>query len=278
MNDLYAKVVSFLKSSIYLCLKLSDFRSAIAFITTIPAGRDVPFSPLGMIRFFPVVGLILGAIVASFDIIASLFWSVPVVAMLDVVLLVILTGAFHLDGLGDSADGIFSHRSKERALEIMKDSRTGMMGLIAIFLSLCIKIAGIYGVKSLNSQTGEVAASFLNLFDLETILIFLIVPSYSRASMLFGIRYFKYGRDMGTGHGLFAKKLPLKDFIFVLLPIFLSLLIGFRGIIISFAFAMFVALILLFYKKKMGCITGDMLGAMCEITESMLFLMASANI
>ncbi len=250
------------------------------FITILPAGSNVPFSPTGMIRFFPVVGLILGATLVFIDTVASYFWSSPVVSLIDVVMLVILTGAFHLDGLGDAADGLFSHRSKERALEIMKDSRTGMMGLVAIFLSLAVKIAGIYSVKSLqygicDLPSNSTEALFINF---ETATILFIVPAYARAGMLFGIRYFKYGREKGTGHDLFEKRLPFEDFIFLSVPIFISLILGVKGLIINVAFVLTIFMIILFYKKKMGCITGDMLGAMCEVTESILFLAAGMAI
>lgn len=239
-----------------------DLRSAIMFITILPAGKGNEFSPTGMIRFFPVVGLILGLILLCTDWIASLFWHSPVVALLDVLLLVGLTGAFHLDGLGDAADGLFSHRSRERALEIMKDSRTGMMGLVAIFCSLAVKIAGIYSVK-------EVCSS------VDTALLLLIIPAYARAGMLFGIRFFKYGRTgTGTGHDLFEKRLPMGDFLWLAVPVVFSLFLGFRAVCINGAFALCVFLVLDFYKRKMGCITGDMLGAMTEVTEAILFLVA----
>ncbi|MBF0204307.1 MAG: adenosylcobinamide-GDP ribazoletransferase [Desulfamplus sp.] len=137
--------------------------------------------------------------------------------------------------------------------------------LIAIFCSLAVKIAGIYCVKNV-------------LAEFQSSIILLIVPAYSRASMLFGIRYFKYGRDVGTGRDLFKKKLPIEDFLFLAIPIILSFSLGIRGLIINGAFALSVFLILWFYKKKMGCITGDMLGAMCEITESVLFLVAGMSL
>ncbi|MBF0413863.1 MAG: adenosylcobinamide-GDP ribazoletransferase [Desulfamplus sp.] len=259
---------------------IPELRSAIMFITIIPAGKNVPFSPTGMIRFFPVVGLIIGALLICADTVGSLFWSAPVVALIDVLVLVILTGAFHLDGLGDAADGLFSHRSKERALEIMKDSRTGMMGLVAIFLSLAVKVAGIYSVKILPYGADVfLSNSTQNFFiNFHNAAILLIIPSYSRASMLFGIRYFKYGRDKGTGYDLFEKRLPFEDFIFLLIPVLISLTLGIKCLIINGIFALTVFLIILFYKKKMGCITGDMLGAMCEVTESILFLFAGMAI
>lgn len=236
------------------------------FISILPAGKGNEFSPVGMIKFFPFVGLMLGMILIITDSLASLFWPDPVVAVIDVICLVVLTGAFHLDGLGDAADGLFSHRSRERALEIMKDSRTGMMGLVVIFCTLFLKIAGLYALKKAN--TG---------FD--TALFLLIVPAYARGGMLFGIRYLKYGREStGTGFNLFEKKLPSRDFAWLALPVILSFFTGFRGIMINLVFAITVFLLLVFYQKKMKCITGDMLGAMTEVTESLLFLTAGMGI
>ena len=178
----------------------TELRSAILFISILPAGKNVAYSPLGMIKFFPVVGLILGGGLLVFDQCITPLWSPFVVAVLDVVFLVIVTGAFHLDGLGDAADGLFSHRSKKRALEIMKDSRTGMMGLVAVVCILAIKTAGNYSVKTSG-----------NYF--QTLALLLIIPSYSRSAMIFGIRLLEYGRkDTGTGLDFFEKTIGLKDF------------------------------------------------------------------
>lgn len=236
------------------------------FITILPAGKDVRFSPLGMIRCFPVVGFILGAMLVGVDSVASLFWSDPVVVILDLLFLVAVTGAFHLDGLGDSADGLFSHRSRERSLEIMKDSSTGMMGLVAIFAILAVKAAGIYAVKTESPP-----------FD--TLVILFVVPALSRGGMLFGIRFLRYGRkNTGTGHDLFEKKLPGKDFIWLVPAFVLALFLGVKGIVLVLVFGVTVSLILYFYKVKMGCITGDMLGAMTEVTEAVLLLAAGASI
>ena len=245
---------------------LSDFRSAILFITILPAGKGVAYSPLGMIRFFPLVGLLVGTLLILFDLMVSHFWPVPVVSVLDVLFLVAVTGAFHLDGLGDTADGMFSHRPKERVLEIMKDSRTGMMGLVAVVSVLLLKTAGIFAVKSALTQG-------------QTLLMFFIIPSYSRSAMIFGIRYLKYGRqEAGTGLDLFEKPLGPKDFIFVGIPVVISLFLGYKGLVLNIVFVCALVLILGFYKKKLNCITGDMLGAMNEITEAVLFLAAGALI
>ncbi|MCF6246298.1 MAG: adenosylcobinamide-GDP ribazoletransferase [Desulfobacula sp.] len=241
-----------------------DFLCALGFISILPAGKEVRWSPIGMIKFFPVIGLILGGLLVAFDAVASLFFPGAVVAVIDVIFLLSLTGAFHIDGLGDAADGIFSHRPKERVMEIMKDSRIGMMGLVAVFSVLAIKIAGVYCVKTASTS-----------FQIPGIL--LIVPSYARASMLLGIRFLKYGRKgTGTGLDLFERPLGFKDFSFVWIPLVISLFLGYKGLVLNAVFAVSVAGILIFYKRKLNCITGDMLGAMTEIVEALLFLAAGA--
>jgi len=231
--------------------------SALQFITILPLGRAKTYDPPKMIPYFPLVGILLGLLVALFDTLASGFWSPPVVALLDVLLLAVLTGAFHLDGLADTADGLFSPRPRDQALEIMKDSRIGVMGLAAVLFGLALKWGGI---AELNAHRT---------------IILIIVPAYARAGILLGMRYLPYGRPDGTGKPFFNEKLSIKRFWGLVLPIGLSLLIGLEAIWLNFAFAVIIAAILLFYKKRMGCITGDMLGAMTEITEAVLFLMIS---
>lgn len=232
--------------------------SAIQFLTILPLGKNVLFDPKGMIQFFPVVGIILGAMVSIFDQAALRLWSEPVAAILDVFFLVVVTGAFHLDGLGDTADGLLGHRPREKALAVMKDSRIGVMGLVAIVCGLSIKWGGIMNLGVHRS------------------LLLVIIPAYARGSMLFGMRFLEYGRpDGGAGHDFFGNTLNFFTFWGLLIPIALSFFLGWRGIWLIFIFVLTTAAIILFYKKRMGCITGDMLGAMTEITESVLFLLVS---
>ncbi len=241
------------------------FISAVQFITVINPVRNGPFSPVDMIRFFPVVGLFIGAMLVIIDRLASLFFIAPVTALIDVVCLVVITGAFHLDGLGDTADGLFSHTSREKALLIMKDSRTGMMGLVAVICTLAVKFAGLWSIKITCSAS-------------TAMLLFLIVPAYARGAMIFGIRYLAYGRDQGTGHPFFERALTFRDFMWLSLPVVLSLFTGIRFVVVNAVFAAVLAAVLLFYRRKIGQITGDMLGAMTEFIEAVLFLSAGAGV
>jgi adenosylcobinamide-GDP ribazoletransferase len=233
------------------------FLSALGFITVLPTVMNYTYSPAGMTPYFPVVGLIVGGLLACFDSAVRIFWNPDVAALFDVIFLIVITGAFHLDGLADTADGFFSHRSRERMLEIMKDSRIGAMGVVALFCGLSAKWAGI----------GSLPGS-----GLDRALILLLVPAYARSSLLFGIRFLPYGRAEGTGKGHFDKTLSFRDFAWMAFPVALSCGLGFKGIVLNLAFILMVVALVGYYRKKMGCITGDMLGAMVEVGESVLFL------
>ena len=240
---------------------MKGFFSAIQFITILRIGKVEHFDPQGMIPFFPIVGLILGIVVSGFDWIALQLFSRPVASFLDVVVLIVLTGALHIDGLGDTADGLFGHHSREKALSIMKDSRIGAMGLVAIVCMIVVKWCGITGLES------------------QRHLILIIIPALSRGSMLFGIRLLPYGRPGGgTGHPFFSHELNLSAFAGLALPLAIALFLGLRGLWLGLAFVVLTGVVLYYYKKRLGCITGDMLGAMTEGLESFLFLFASASL
>ncbi len=232
--------------------------AALQFLTILPLGKSFDFQPVSMISFFPIAGLIIGILIAIGDQIFLLFWSPNVAALLDVIMLVLITGALHVDGLGDAADGLLGHRPREKALAIMKDSRIGVMGLVCILCGLSIKWAGIAGIEAHRS------------------LLLMIIPAYARGGMIFGIKFLKYGRpDGGTGHPLFESPLPVTAFSGLLIPVLLSFFMGASSIWLNTLFLTFTSALLIFYRKRMGCITGDMLGAMTELIESLLFLMMS---
>ena len=237
---------------------MKGFLAAINFITILPWGRDKAFDPQQMIPYFPIVGMVLGILVALFDYVALQVWGKTVAALLDVVFLIVLTGAFHIDGLGDSADGLMGHRPKENVLAIMKDSRLGTMGLVAIVVGLSVKWAGIAGL------------------DHNRILLLIFIPAFARGGMLFGLRYLPYGRpEGGTGIDFFKHKLNPSAFWGLAAVVLLSSVLGRQAIWLIICFSSITAGLVAYYKKRMGCITGDMLGAMTEVNEAGLFLLAS---
>jgi adenosylcobinamide-GDP ribazoletransferase len=107
-------------------------------------------------------------------------------------------------------------------------------------------------------------------------LLLIVIPAYARGAMLFGIRFFDYGRSGGgTGSDFFKEKLKLSAFWGMIIPVALSAVLGWRAIGFNLAFIAITAAILWYYNRRMGSITGDMLGALTEISESALFLLIS---
>jgi len=233
---------------------------ALQFMTTLPLGKPLQLDAAGMAPFFPVTGLLLGLMTALADVAFCRLWPTGVAAVMDVVLLIVLSGALHLDGLADTADGIFSHRGRERALEIMKDSRVGAMGLVAIVAVLGVKAAGL-------------AAIMENRFMMLT-----AIPALARSGILLAMRTLPYGRPQGgLGSPFFEKPLSLKSLWTVLPPAGLALAAGLRGLAVCAGFVLITFGLTRFYRRKLGCVTGDMLGAMIEVTEASLFLLAAVG-
>jgi len=234
--------------------------AGIQFLTVLPCGPVQKLDTQRTLPYFPLCGLLIGAVLAAVDAGASALWSRPVVAVVDVVALAWITGALHLDGLGDTADGLYGQRPVEKALAIMKDSRIGAIGMVVVVCVLAIKWAGLTGIGN------------------DRCLWLILVPGIARSTVLFGVRALPYGRpDGGTGLSFFDHPLRWSNFWGLALTLGIALgVAGWGGIWIGLGFFTIVTGTLLYYRKKIGCITGDMLGAMIEITEAGLFLLLAA--
>ena len=111
------------------------FRAAIRFLTILPVrGGDAP--PGRAAAFFPLVGAMLGAAGAGVYLLTAKAFSVSIAALATVAFWIAISGILHEDGLADVADAVRAGRSRERVLSILKDSRIGTYGAIAILLSV----------------------------------------------------------------------------------------------------------------------------------------------
>ncbi|PID40923.1 MAG: adenosylcobinamide-GDP ribazoletransferase [Proteobacteria bacterium] len=239
---------------------MNAFIASLQFITIFPLGRPRPFDARGILIHLPLAGLAIGLAVASFDLMAMAIWPPLVAGVLDVVLLAAITGALHLDGLADTADGLYETHDRERALTIMKDSRVGAMGLVAVVCLLLTKAVAVGHVD---------AGRFLAIT---------IVPAHARAAMIFGIRFLPYARGKeGTGHAFFEVSLTLWDLRYVAIPLFLALFLEWRGLLLNLGFVVGTASLIWFYRRRLNGITGDLLGAMTEIMEALLFVAVCAG-
>lgn len=216
-------------------------------------------APRLMIPWFPVVGLVLGLFTACFDTLVRLFYPPLAASVLDVALLALLTGGLHVDGLADTADGLLGLHDRERALAIMKDSRVGAMGLLAVALCLGMKVGALEAVAD------------------SRFLVLVVVPAHARASLLFAMRKLPYGGDRGTGRDFFLERMDASVFVLCAVPVLVSLALGWRAIVINAALLVFCLTMVRYYERRIGCVTGDMLGAMVEVGEAFFLLALAAR-
>lgn len=238
---------------------MHGFIEAIQFLTIFQFKKTDEFRPGRSLAYFPLAGLTIGFLLALVDTFARMIWPLSICGLVDVGFLVWITGALHVDGLGDSADGLYGNRSKERALEIMKDSRMGAMGVVAIFLGLGFKWAGIAAID---------ATRFLTLA---------VVPAFSRSAQVIALRILPYGRAEGTGSAFAESSISLSRFWGLLFPVIICLFMGRTGFLLIFGFIALTAGSLLYFKRRVNCITGDMIGALNEVCECGLFLAAAVG-
>ena len=172
-------------------------------------------------------------------------------AFLVVLAGVILTRGFHLDGLADVADGFWGGHSRERVLEIMKDSLLGTFGVVALILLLLGKWIVLVRLLSTGQALWLIAA--------------LIV---SRVLMVDLSVRLPYARESGTA-SQFVKGAKLQHWLLNFIPaaIILSLLLGWQGVLVLVGGWIFGLLFGQMSRRRIGGITGDLLGACCELSE-----------
>jgi adenosylcobinamide-GDP ribazoletransferase len=130
---------------------LADWRAAMVFLTRLPLSRDTslpdaapPVAIAGAMRAFPAAGLVVGAIIGAVLVLVTWLGApAAVAAPLAVVAGLLITGALHEDGLADTADGFGGGATAERKLEIMRDSRIGTYGVLALIAGLALKAVAI---------------------------------------------------------------------------------------------------------------------------------------
>ena len=122
---------------------IADARAAVAFLTRLPVGGN-ELTAAGLSRaaaWFPAVGLLVGGVMAGTRALANLALDPTVATILALLATVLVTGALHEDGLADAADAIGAHASRDRKLEILRDSRIGTFGALALIFAVAFAVA-----------------------------------------------------------------------------------------------------------------------------------------
>jgi adenosylcobinamide-GDP ribazoletransferase len=238
--------------------QLKRFLLTLGFMTRIPVNVD-----LGEVKdedmhkgflYYPVVGLVIGLVDMAVYLLATLVLPEIFGILFALLANFCVTGAFALDGLCDTADGIYSARTRERMLEIMKDSRIGTNGAIAMCFDILFKVAG------------------LSLLDMKWLAI-LMMPVAGK--MVQGALVYKAIYPRKKGLGIYVGNVSLGTVIgtVILGLIFMTAAFSWWGIVMFAILFAFTWLFRIYITGKIGGITGDVMGAGSELSEVLLLIL-----
>ena len=234
---------------------IASFLAGFRFLTVIPvswkSSEDGRFFSSSLI-WFPFIGLLIGSATAL--IVSQLIGILPfsLLAVFAIFLLAGISGFLHLDGLADSGDGLLSSRPRTRALEIMRDSHTGAMGMIAVVFVLLAKYAALSSLAGISFITAV-----------------FIIPIAGRTAIIVSMAILPYARSGdGLGRLFYSKDIRKVAVIGLLFCFIITAFFSIKSMFFVLAAILFtVGLFSFWCFKKLGGATGDTLGAVCELTE-----------
>jgi len=240
---------------------VESFLAAVQFLTRIRIKSDLyPDAQLlgRSTQWFPVVGFLIGLILWGCHKLLCIILPQMASDVLLILILTALSGGIHVDGFTDAVEGFYAGRSKEDILRIMRDTHIGSIGALALFSLLALKIAFLAALPQ------AVKGSFL-----------LIMPMLGRWIIVFLAAIGKYARnDGGLGEAFFTHT-SLKQFLrasifplIVILVVFPVWGLAVLGILLALNYVL-----TLWIRARIDGLTGDILGALNEVTEiTVLFL------
>jgi adenosylcobinamide-GDP ribazoletransferase len=237
---------------------VSGLWSAIAFLTRFPTRSIYPRLDTA-VPWFPIVGLLLGGILALTDLgLRALQLSPLVVSVVLVILLLALTGALHADGLIDTCDAVLGHATPERRLEIMRDPRTGAFGVVGLVCVVLLKVASVEALPLAVRPQSLVLA-----------------PTLGRWAIVLLATVFPYGRASGLGLPLKKGATPMALAKASIVPVALCAVAWPSGPILGVIAASVALLLGRWLMTLLPGLTGDCYGAACELVETAVWLAAA---
>lgn len=230
------------------------FLTALRFLTALPLPderRDAPLDRFGRsLLWFPLVGALLGLTLAGVDLALRLIFPLSVVNGLLLIVGALLTGGLHLDGLADACDGLFARVNPGRRLEIMRDSRVGGFGAAGVALLLLVQYSALLSVPADDRGRALVLAGLL-----------------SRWTMVQAIAMFPYAREQGLGRAFKDNAgIPVYGVAFAVTLADAWIVMGLPGVGAMVAAMMLCAVLGWYALTKLPGLTGDLYGAICEMT------------
>ena len=242
----------------------SDFLAAVQFLTRIPVPTPSysPDSLARSVKFFPVVGLLVGVSAALVHLLLASHFERIVAAFLVLTFLLLITGLIHEDGLADVADGFGGGWNREKILLIMRDSRIGSYGAAALTLSLLSRIL------LLSSLPLEVVPQYIIatrvLGQWTTLpLSFFLSPARARS------------KDRTDGQGARIARMTSRGSLIAGTIFSFAVVIALLRARAAFAIGSAIVVALasgLYFQKRIGGVTGDCFGAANQIAEVAVYL------
>ncbi|MEN3110587.1 adenosylcobinamide-GDP ribazoletransferase [Uliginosibacterium paludis] len=252
--------------------ELRRFLIALGYFTRLPIPAWVGWSSSELnraTRYFPLVGLVVGSVSAAVLWAALQFWSPAIAVLLSMLVSLLLTGAFHEDGLADSADGFGGGWEKAKVLAIMKDSRIGTYGASALLTALMLKFAALQALGS------------------AALLALPVVHAASRVPPLLIMAFMTYVReDDNTRAKPVAEGLRIAEWLtgslLGLAPLLAGCALGGFTPLCCLALLAGLALAGLlcarYFRQRIGGYTGDALGAAQQVCELTAYLILCSSI
>ncbi len=236
-----------------------SLRSALCFFTRLPIGTPAASASFeGVVVWLPAVGLVVGLVTAAAVGLAGLILPASLCGVAGCLAWTAVTGGLHLDGVADCGDGLLVEASRERRLEIMKDSRLGTFGGLALFFVLAVKIAAL-------AAAAEVCSGSWSGFG-TVVGICCAAAVTARCSVVLACRLpsarpgglgTAASRGVGAQHERWAIAAGLA----------ICAVNGLRGLAALIAALIAACIFLSAARKRLGGVTGDVYGCLSELVE-----------
>jgi adenosylcobinamide-GDP ribazoletransferase len=234
--------------------------AAVEFLTPLRIHPGGPLADDAVGRssaYFPLVGLLLGLALIGLDRILSVLLPVAVASGLLVAFLAAATGSLHMDGLADTVDALGAGRTRERRLEVMRDSHIGAFGAVALAILILLQWLAL--------------ASLVPPWRSPALLVF---PMLGRAAMVAAIAAFPYARSEGLGVLFRAHIWPWPAPVAAAVSLAVTIVyFGATGVALWGASLLSAALMGAFFSQRLGGLTGDTYGAICEVSQIVVLLL-----
>ncbi|MBL0224068.1 MAG: adenosylcobinamide-GDP ribazoletransferase [Geobacteraceae bacterium] len=237
---------------------------AMQFLTIIPIPFDTRCQKEDLGRstaIFPLAGLSIGGLLVGLNWLIAPWLAPPLTAALLVTALAAVTGALHLDGLADVSDGLAARGSRERFLAVMKDSNVGAVGAVALVLGLVLKWQALLAIPA------GITWQALLLF-----------PTLGRCAQVVAMAGAKHARQDGLG-AAFIQGMATRHLLVALCITIATclLLLSVKGLVALTAVFAVTLVIKGYFQNRLGGLTGDIIGCICEVAEILALIVLSGG-